>query len=611
MKNFLAIFASFFIFVAFVFSPSPVRAAGVVSPPCNQVALQSALAGGGNVTFNCGTATITLISPLTITQNTTIDGGGQITLSGGGTTRMIEHTAGTLTLQNITLTNGRAQGVNTDANGSAIRSRYQGTAPRLNLDNVTISSNTTNLTSVSGGLSPGDFGGAVFTQGGYLTVTDSTFSSNTSTNSAGAAIHGLRSDMVITDTTFSNNVSNGGGQGGAIYVDGAQPNNGIVRITGGTFSGNTAFNQGGALYVHLYQNNDTVMIDGVSFLNNQVNGGTNGLGGAFSGGNGRVTVLNSLFSGNKVDRPGDADGSGGAFASAETAVITIANSTFTGNRAEGVSYNANGGAIYIVNNSQQFQIINSTIASNFAGWVGGGISSSPISPSIPGGRLTNTIVANNTAENGPNDWQILQQCSEKLANGGGNIQYPPKNPNPNFFNETICAENITIANPLLGALANNGGPTQTIAIPANSPAIDAGNQSRCTPSPVSDLDQRGYFRTFDGNGDGNFACDIGAFEFSSFNIPSAPDLQPHINAYNTATPTLRWQSMIWATGYEIQIDNTAGFNAPLAFTGTTVNALLNVPALTNGVYYWRVRGQQSSGVWGDWSGTETFAVNLP
>ncbi len=604
MKNLIA--GIFAIFALFALTFSPVHAAGVVSAPCNQAALQSALSGGGDVTFNCGTATITLTSPLTITQTTTIDGGGQITLSGGGTTRMIEHTAGTLTLENITLTNGRAQGVNTDANGSAIRSRYQGTAPTLNLNNVTISSNTTNLTSFSGGgISAYDFGGAVFTQGGYLTVTDSTFSSNTSTNSAGAAIHGLRSDIIISNTTFTNNVSDGGGQGGAIYVDGAQPNNGVVRITGGSFSGNTAFNQGGALYVHLYQNNDAVTIDGVSFFNNSVNGGTNGLGGAFSGGNGRVTVRNSLFSGNAVDRPGTADGSGGAFASAETAVITIANSTFTGNRAEGISFNANGGAIYIVNNSQQFQIINSTIAGNFAGWVGGGISSSA------NGRLINTIVANNTADNGPNTWDIQQQCSAQLVNGGGNIQYPPKNPNPNFFNETICASNITIANPLLSALGNNGGATQTMAIPANSPAVDAGNQSYCTASPVSDLDQRGYFRTFDGDGDGAFTCDIGAFEFSSFNITSAPNVQPRINAYTTATPTLRWESLAWAMNYEIQIDNTAGFNAPLAFTGMTVSTLVNVPTLTNGVYYWRVRGLPTTGAPGAWSGTETFAVNVP
>jgi predicted outer membrane repeat protein len=154
--------ASIFVVAALIVSPSPVRAAGVVNP-CNQANLQTALSGGGVVTFNCGTATITLTSALTISQNTTIDGGGQ---------------------------------------------------------------------------------------------------------------------------------------GGAIYVGGAPPNNGIVPITGGTFSGNTAFNQGGAIYVHLYQNNDAVTIDAVSFLNNAVNGVTNGLGGVFSGGNGRVTILKSLFSGN-------------------------------------------------------------------------------------------------------------------------------------------------------------------------------------------------------------------------------------------------------------------------------------------------------------------------
>ena len=54
------------------------------------------------------------------------------------------------------------------------------------------------------------------------------------------------------------------------------------------------------------------------------------------------------------------------------------------------------------------------------------------------------------------------------------------------------------SNPLVQSLAENGGPTKTMAIPSNSPAVNAG--SSCTST-----DQRGYARV------GN--CDIGAFEY--------------------------------------------------------------------------------------------------
>ena len=62
-------------------------------------------------------------------------------------------------------------------------------------------------------------------------------------------------------------------------------------------------------------------------------------------------------------------------------------------------------------------------------------------------------------------------------------------------------------NPLLGALANNGGPTQTMALLSGSRAINAGNDSVCTANPVNDLDQRGLTRTANGP-----HCDIGAYE---------------------------------------------------------------------------------------------------
>ena len=68
-------------------------------------------------------------------------------------------------------------------------------------------------------------------------------------------------------------------------------------------------------------------------------------------------------------------------------------------------------------------------------------------------------------------------------------------------------------NPLLSVLDYNGGSTKTHALLSGSPAIDAGSNDYCPP-----IDQRGAFRPFDGNGDGNRVCDIGAYEYGSYQL---------------------------------------------------------------------------------------------
>jgi hypothetical protein len=66
-------------------------------------------------------------------------------------------------------------------------------------------------------------------------------------------------------------------------------------------------------------------------------------------------------------------------------------------------------------------------------------------------------------------------------------------------------------NPLLGPLANNGGPTDTRALSVGSPAINAGDGASCASA-----DQRGFARPAG-------ACDIGAFEYFP---PSQPPSSP-------------------------------------------------------------------------------------
>ncbi len=61
-------------------------------------------------------------------------------------------------------------------------------------------------------------------------------------------------------------------------------------------------------------------------------------------------------------------------------------------------------------------------------------------------------------------------------------------------------------NPLLGTLANNGGPSATHALLDGSPAIDAGDNVTCAAAPVSGVDQRGILRPQ------GLVCDIASFE---------------------------------------------------------------------------------------------------
>lgn len=71
------------------------------------------------------------------------------------------------------------------------------------------------------------------------------------------------------------------------------------------------------------------------------------------------------------------------------------------------------------------------------------------------------------------------------------------------------------ADPLLdpAGVRDNGGPTDTIALQAGSPAIAAAVDATCAAAPVNDLDQRGAPRV---------SCDIGAFEYGS----TPPEVSP-------------------------------------------------------------------------------------
>ena len=215
-----------------------------------------------------------------------------------------------------------------------------------------------------------------------------------------------------------------------------------------------------------------------------INGFDSSYGGALAVDQGMVTISDSTISGNNVS-----SGPGGAIA-ANNATVVISNSTLVDNH---VSSASSGGAIYnlgamtIVNstlsdnssgtggaigNGSILTVINSTFSGNSAASVGGGI----FNQNSATLNLTNTILANSTSGvdcyNQPGD--TIDTNSNNLIETNGPSGH-------------MCGSPAVTADPKLDNLADNGGPTQTMALLVGSPAFYAGDDVACAAAPVNGL----------------------------------------------------------------------------------------------------------------------------
>jgi hypothetical protein len=245
-----------------------------------------------------------------------------------------------------------------------------------------------------------------------------------------------------------------------------------LTITGGRAeSGGSAINNQGNLTlidsvlranVHAAANFGTMVVQGSTFADN------NGVGIYSSG---VLTVEGSAFAGN-VHGIDNASGT-----------ATVVNSTFVDNE---VTLRQGIGAG--IANSGIVTVINSTFSGNAAPAGGGAIGTHR------GGQVTliNSILANN-GESG--------NCFGEMIDGGHNLQFP----------DSSCGDSIPVADPGLLDLADNSGPTLTMALHENSPAVGAGDADICVQETVGNVDQRGFVR-ITGRDE---TCDIGAFEFGA------------------------------------------------------------------------------------------------
>ena len=207
-----------------------------------------------------------------------------------------------------------------------------------------------------------------------------------------------------------------------------------------------------------------------------------------------LTVIDSTIDGNTGYSPG-----GGVYASAgtvsivsstisnnssmmgagiyiqNTAAVTLSNSTLSGNQNE---------AIRIAGTTSSLMVLNSTISNNTqsnsfpATITAGGVNSSGTNVTI-----VNSILAGNT---GGDIYGTVNGLSHHNLVGNGS-----EGTLVNGTNSNLVGTSSSPINAYLGALANNGGPTQTHLPLANSPASNAGDN---TAASSLSIDQRGKTR---------------------------------------------------------------------------------------------------------------------
>jgi hypothetical protein len=330
---------------------------------------------------------------------------------------------------------------------------------------------------------------------------------------------------------------------GLIFVKGNGSSPGVPPTPGDLTLRNLTLT-GGSSFFGL-ANNGTLSIENSIVSDNTGSGVSN---------NGTLSIENSIVSGNT----GNGVSTNGT--------LIIANSTVSDNTGSGVS---NGATLIIKNstisgnqdrgvgNSGTLTIENGTLSGNSTNNNGGGLSNI--------GRVTinNSTISGNTAKDGggiSNFWYCYYGCSagtititNSLVSGNQAIVAPevennndcpvpsptscvgaPATINANNFNlfgtngdtgicgftpgptDIVPAPGIAVAN-ILGPLEDNGGPTQTHALLAGSPAVDAGDPNGCQDNLGVLLltDQRGFPRPSAGT-----ICDIGSYELQAAASPS-------------------------------------------------------------------------------------------
>ena len=289
---------------------------------------------------------------------------------------------------------------------------------------------------------------------------------------AGGVATGNGGSLNVANCVFSGNSSGFGSDTGAMRALGP------LTVTNSRFTGNSGISAS-AIY-----SLSTTTITNSTFETNVGPGGAVTVNGNATT---TLTVTGSTFTGN-----GATNTAGGAIVT--NVSTTVTNSTFHANSAvvQGGAFAASNGALLVT-------VTNSTFSGNVSNGSGAIVASG--NPLL----LRNTIIANSTGGN----------CGAGLQDGGGNLS-----------DDASCgftaATSLNSTAAQLGVLANNGGPTQTIAPLTGSPAIDQGVNTAAIDANGAALatDQRGTgFPRISPSGG---TVDRGAFEVTAVVVPPPP-----------------------------------------------------------------------------------------
>jgi hypothetical protein len=480
---------------------------------------------------------------------TEIDGAGPgpASCAGGGTViQQLQHdwvvynrSGSETTIAGVTLTGGGG------GSGGAIAN-----SATLALNNVLITGNA--AFDGGDGMRGGDGGGILNNAGASLTVTDSTISGN----SAGSGGNG---------STASGGI---GGDGGGIYNDG-----GRITIIGSTISGNSAGSGGKGAF-------------GLS----GTDGGFGGNGGGIFNADGsrlvieRSTIKDNRAGGGGAGGDGDAGGNGGGGGLgggiSSTGQLAIDASTLSGNTAGAGGAGGNGiglarlggnggpgghgGGIW--SSGATASISDVTVSENAAGMGGSGGQGSRVGdPGLAGAggglfaqspvALRSSTIAGNAAARGGGIFAIgaatvSEAASVISGNGGQNCSgaFADDGDNVAPADGTCPGANV---DPQLAPLADNGGPTQTMALLHGSRAIDLVPTGTNCPQ----ADQRGVGRPR------GAACDAGAYEVAP---PGVTNASARASAATGAALSATINSNVQATKVQVRYGTTTASGSTTA-----------------------------------------------
>jgi CSLREA domain-containing protein len=383
---------------------------------------------------------------------TIIDGNSSVTSE-----RVLSVLSGDVKLTGLSVRNGDS-GNGNSGGGIAL---FGG---NMTLDDVLVNRN------VSGGN-----GGGIMTFGGALIVTDSTVRGNDAVSSGG----GIRFEGSLTLTRSALVDNTAGTAGGGAIQGGLQS----AQITASTVSGNVAGDAGGGLYLSGLSSTQTIK-------ESEIVGNS-----APAGGGG---ILNNGATLNIVRSTVAANTGGGIFHQSGT--LALRNTTVSAN-----AYRDSGGGLFLDGNDAAVTLRNATVTDNVADIDGDDIGEGGGLALLNGASATvyNSVIAGNRDNTAPGG-STVNDC---WAVGGIATAWY------SLIGDSInCAVTDSVGNlpagtdPLLGPLADNGGPTLTHALLSGSPLIDAGNPAATGGRACEPTDQRGVPRP------AGPVCEIGAYE---------------------------------------------------------------------------------------------------